>query len=38
MARLTTKLKDESYIDATKRLLKGYRAAKISLSGRKKEL
>lgn len=38
MAKLTTKLKDESYIDATKRLLKGYRAAKLSLNGRKKEL
>lgn len=38
MAKLTTKLKDESYIEATKRLLKGYRAAKLSLNGRKKEL
>lgn len=38
MAKLTTKLKDESYIVATKRLLKGYKAAKISLPGRKKEL
>lgn len=38
MARLTTKLKDESYIEATKRLLKGYKAAKKSLPGRKKEL